>query len=74
MLGQFGKSVKKPRMAYQTFALDGLAEKHRPEFYGGAEDLRILEGDTFIQFTMRLPKTIFVMNTKKFEQDFPVNY
>lgn len=49
MLGQFGKTVKKARMAYQTFLLDGLAEKHRPEFYGGEEDLRILGGDTFTE-------------------------
>ncbi len=49
MLGQFGKSVKLAREAYQTFVLDGIAEKHRPEFYGGEEDLRILGGDTFME-------------------------
>ena len=49
MLGQFGKSVQKARAAYQTFLLDGLAEKRRPEFYGGEEDLRVLGGDTFME-------------------------
>jgi hypothetical protein len=49
MLGQFGKSVNKARVAYQTFVLDGLAEKHRPEFYGGEEDFRVLGGDTFME-------------------------
>ena len=35
-------------MAYQIFLLDGLAEKHRPEFYGG-EDIRVLGDDTFME-------------------------
>ena len=49
LLSQFGKSVKKAQAAYQSFVLDGLAEKHRPEFYGGKEDLRVLGSDTFIE-------------------------
>ncbi len=49
MLSQFGKSIKSARAAYRAFVLDGIKEKHRPEFYGGDEDLRVLGSDTFTE-------------------------
>lgn len=48
MLGQFGKSVAKARVAYRTYVMDGLDEEHRPEFHGGREDPRLLGDDIFV--------------------------
>jgi putative transposase len=49
MLSQLGKTAKKARIAYRAFVHDGLEEKHRPEFYGGGDDLRVLGNDAFIE-------------------------
>jgi putative transposase len=47
LLLQFGRSVVKARAGYLTFVLDGLGEQHRPEFYGGTGDSRLLGDDNF---------------------------
>ena len=48
VLEQFGKSVVKSRAGYMQFVLDGLGEKHRPEFHGGSNDTRFLGDDNFM--------------------------
>lgn len=48
LLVQFGKTLSKARVRYKSFVLDGMREDHRPEFYGGAEDSRVLGDDSFV--------------------------
>ena len=48
LLGQFGKTLSKARVQYKSFILDGMREDHRPEFYGGEEDSRVLGDDSFV--------------------------
>jgi len=49
MLGQFSASAAQANVRYRDFVLDGLGETHRPEFYGGPEDSRLLGNDCFLE-------------------------
>jgi len=49
MLGQFSASAAQANVRYRDFVLDGLGEKHRPEFHGGPEDSRLLGNDCFME-------------------------
>jgi len=50
MLGQFSASTAQAKnVRYRDFVLDGLGEKHRPEFHGGPEDSRLLGNDCFME-------------------------
>ena len=49
VLGQFWKNLTLARNGYRTFVLDGMEEKHRPEFHCGGKDTRILGDDRFME-------------------------
>lgn len=49
VLAQFWKNVTLARNSYKTFVLEGMDEKHRPEFQRGEKDTRILGDDRFME-------------------------
>jgi REP element-mobilizing transposase RayT len=58
VLEQFGEPVKKAREGYSNFVLDGLGEKHRPEFHGGEDDSRIFGDDNFVDSCLSVSGSI----------------
>lgn len=52
VLAQFGDTAGLARDKYADFVMDGMNEKHRPEFYQGGDDSRVLGEDHFLQQAM----------------------
>lgn len=49
VLGQLGGSVGVARRRYARFVAEGIGHGHRPEFYSGADDSRVIGDERFVE-------------------------
>ena len=53
MLSEFNTRIGVARSRYARFVAEGMSEGHRPEFYRGSEESRVVDEDRFVERALR---------------------
>ena len=53
MLSEFNTRIGVARSRYARFVAEGMSEGHRPEFYRGSEESRVVGEDRFVERALR---------------------